>query len=57
VPTRRRAMYRRRHAMLQALAATVDTLADTRHAVQAPTLESQELAADAADASTLALAA
>ncbi len=52
VPTKRRAMYRRRYAMLEALQVAVDTLADSRHAV-APTIASPELADDAANASTL----
>lgn len=51
VPTKRRAMYRRRYAMLEALQQAVDTLADVRHA--APATPVPEVAADAANASTL----
>ena len=56
VPTRRRAMYRRRYAMLEALQAAVDTLADARHAAAAAAAPARppEPAADAANASTLA---
>ena len=54
VPTKRRAMYRRRYAMLEALRLAVSTLADARHAVPAPTVPSPEVALDAANASTLA---
>ena len=53
VPTKRRAMYRRRYAMLEALQLAVDTLADARHAVAPTPVASPELASDAANASTL----
>ena len=53
VPTKRRAMYRRRYAMLDALQVAVDTLADARHAVAPTPVASPELEADAANASTL----
>ena len=53
VPTKRRAMYRRRYAMLDALQVAVDTLADARHAVAPTPVVSPELEADAANASTL----
>jgi len=53
VPTKRRAMYRRRYAMLDALQVAVDTLADARHAVTPTPVASPELEADAANASTL----
>ena len=53
VPTKRRAMYRRRYAMLDALQLAVDTLADARHAVAPTPVASPELAIDAANASTL----
>ncbi len=56
VPTKRRAMYRRRYAMLEALQLAIATLADSRDAqaaagqFHAPT---PELDLDAANASTL----
>jgi len=52
VPTKRRAMYRRRYAMLEALQQAVDTLADARHALPPVPLDAPELAA--ANAETLA---
>ena len=51
VPTKRRAMYRRRYAMLEALRLAVSTLADVRHAT--PPTPVQPLDLDAANASTL----
>jgi uncharacterized protein VirK/YbjX len=51
VPTKRRAMYRRRYAMLEALQLAVSTLADVRH--PKPPTPVQPLTADAANASTL----
>jgi uncharacterized protein len=54
VPTKRRAMYRRRYAMLQALQLAVDTLADTRQALPPVPVDGPEVAADAANAETLA---
>ena len=53
VPTKRRAMYRRRYAMLDAMQVAVDTLADARHAVVSTLVASPEVEADAANASTL----
>jgi uncharacterized protein VirK/YbjX len=53
VPTKRRAMYRRRYAMLEALQQAVVMLADARHAVAAAPAAAQELDSDAANASTL----
>ena len=53
VPTKRRAMYRRRYAMLEALQLAVATLADPRHALPPLTLGEPDLAMDAANASTL----
>lgn len=53
VATKRRAMYRRRYAMLEALQLAVSTLADTRPAAPAPPAASPEVALDAANASTL----
>jgi hypothetical protein len=53
VPTKRRAMYRRRYAMLDALQVAVDTLADARHAGAPAPVASPELETDAANASTL----
>ena len=53
VPSKRRAMYRRRYAMLEALQVAVDTLADARHAVAQTPVASPELETDAANASTL----
>jgi hypothetical protein len=54
VPTKRRAMYRRRYAMLEALQRAVDTLADARHALPPLPVNGPEVATDAANASTLA---
>ncbi len=51
VPTKRRAMYRRRYAMLEALQQAVDTLADARHAT--PAVPADAPATDAANASML----
>jgi len=51
VPTKRRAMYRRRYAMLEALQRAVDTLAEVRHA--APPAPLTTPAQAAANASTL----
>jgi len=45
VPTKRRAMYRRRYAMLEALQQAVDTLADPRHALPPVPVDAPELAA------------
>ena len=53
VPTKRRAMYRRRYAMLEALHQAVDTLADPRHAVAPSPPAPQAPDRDAANASTL----
>ena len=53
VPTKRRATYRRRYAMLAALQDAVDTLSDARHAVAPTPVASPELESDAANASTL----
>ena len=53
VPTKRRAMYRRRYAMLEALQLAVDTLADARHALPPVPVDGTEVAADAANAETL----
>jgi len=52
VPTKRRAMYRRRYAMLEALQLAVDTLADARHALPPVPVDAPETAA--ANAETLA---
>lgn len=54
VPTKRRAMYRRRYAMLEALQQAVDTLPDARHAAPAMPVDAPEVVADAANAETLA---
>jgi uncharacterized protein VirK/YbjX len=54
VPTKRRAMYRRRYAMLEALQQAVDTLADARHALPPVPVSGPEVAEDAANAPTLA---
>lgn len=54
VPTKRRAMYRRRYAMLEALQQAVATLADARHALPATPVSGPEVEMDAANASTLA---
>jgi len=53
VPTKRRAMYRRRYAMLDALQQAVDTLAGVRHAPPPCTTAALEPVRDAANASTL----
>jgi uncharacterized protein VirK/YbjX len=53
VPTKRRAMYRRRYAMLEALQLAVATLADPRHALPPMPVGQPELDRDAANASTL----
>ena len=53
VPTKRRAMYRRRYAMLEALQSAVDTLAEARHALPPVPVGPSELDMDAANASTL----
>jgi len=53
VPTKRRAMYRRRYAMLEALQLAVATLADPRHATAQATAAPSALDMDAANASTL----
>ena len=53
VPTKRRAMYRRRYAMLEALQLAVSTLADVRHAMPPTPVQPPEHALDAANASTL----
>ena len=54
VPTKRRAMYRRRYAMLEALQQAVDTLSDARHAAPAAPVDAPAVVADAANAETLA---
>jgi uncharacterized protein VirK/YbjX len=54
VPTKRRAMYRRRYAMLEALQQAVATLADACHALPAAPMSGPEVEMDAANASTLA---
>jgi uncharacterized protein VirK/YbjX len=51
VPTKRRAMYRRRYAMLEALQQAVDTLAVARHAMPPMPVAAPELAS--ANAATL----
>jgi uncharacterized protein VirK/YbjX len=53
VPTKRRAMYRRRYALLDALALAVSTLSDARHAVQSTPVVTPESGMDAANNSTL----
>jgi len=53
VPTKRRAMYRRRYAMLEALQLAVNTLADPRHAVPALPVTAPSVELDAANAATL----
>jgi len=53
VPTKRRAMYRRRYAMLEALQQAVDTLADPRHALPPAPVSAAEVTADDANASML----
>ena len=52
VPTKRRAMYRRRYAMLEALQLAVNTLADARHAMPAMPMDGAATT-DAANAATL----
>jgi uncharacterized protein VirK/YbjX len=54
VPTKRRAMYRRRYAMLDALQLAVNTLADPRHALPALPVTGPSVESDAANASMLA---
>jgi uncharacterized protein len=54
VPTKRRAMYRRRYAMLDALQQAVTTLADACHALPPMPVAAPELALAAANAPTLA---
>jgi uncharacterized protein len=54
VPTKRRAMYRRRYAMLEALQQAVDTLAQARQALPPLPVGESERAMDAANAPTLA---
>ena len=56
VPTKRRAMYRRRYAMLEALQLAVSTLSDARHALPPMPVAPPELDMEAANASTLELA-
>jgi uncharacterized protein VirK/YbjX len=53
VPTKRRAMYRRRYAMLEALQLAISTLSDPRHATPTMPVAPPELDMDAANASTL----
>ena len=53
VPTKRRAMYRRRYAMLDALQLAVSTLSDARHALPPLPVGQPELAMEAANASVL----
>ena len=53
VPTKRRATYRRRYAMLEALQSAVHTLSDARHALPPMPVKAAELEKDAANASTL----
>lgn len=57
VPTKRRAMYRRRYAMLDALQLAVNTLSDARHALPALPVGQPELDMEAANASVLEPAA
>jgi uncharacterized protein VirK/YbjX len=57
VPTKRRAMYRRRYAMLEALQLAVDTLADTHHALPPVPVDVPGLAAANAETLTPALVA
>jgi uncharacterized protein VirK/YbjX len=57
VPTKRRAMYRRRYAMLEALQLAVDTLADTHHALPPVPVDAPGLAAANAETLTPALVA
>ncbi|MBW8779742.1 MAG: DUF535 family protein, partial [Burkholderiales bacterium] len=52
VPTKRRAMYRRRYAMLEALRSAVAALPDA-HPASLPSQASPDAAAEAANASTL----
>ena len=51
VPTKRRAMYRRRYAMLEAMRLAIATLADVRHAMPPAPVPAPE--SDSANASTL----
>ena len=53
VPTKRRAMYRRRYAMLAALQSAVGTLSDARHALPPLPVGQPELEMEAANASVL----
>ncbi len=53
VPTKRRAMYRRRYAMLAALQSAVGTLSDRRHALPPLPLGQPELEPEAANAAIL----
>jgi len=53
VPTKRRAMYRRRYAMLEALQQAVLTMADVCHVMPAAAVDAPMVAADAANAATL----
>jgi uncharacterized protein len=53
VPTKRRAMYRRRYAMLAALQSAVDTLSDARHALPRLPVGQPEPAMEAANAAVL----
>ena len=53
VPTKRRAMYRRRYAMLEALQLAVSTLSDARHALPPMPVGPPELHMEAANASVL----
>jgi uncharacterized protein VirK/YbjX len=53
VPTKRRATYRRRYSMLEALQSAVHTLSDARHALPPVPVKAAELEKDAANASTL----
>ena len=53
VPTKRRAMYRRRYAMLAALQLAVSTLSDARHALPPLPVGQPELEREAANAAVL----
>ena len=53
VPTKRRAMYRRRYAMLEALQLAVSTLSDARHALPQMPVGQPELDMEAANAAVL----
>ena len=57
VPTKRRAMYRRRYAMLEALQLAVSTLSDARHPLPPLPVGQPELDMEAANASVLEPAA